>query len=699
MGALMRSHDWSATPLSSPETWPQSLRTTVRLLLTTQHPMFIWWGPELIQFYNDAYRRTMGPERHPRALGQPGRECWAEIWDIIGPQIEHVLAGKGATWHEDQLVPVTRHGRREDVWWTYGYSPIDDEDGVGGVLVICNDITAEHRAAEALKQANLRLAAESERLRQLFRQAPSFMCVLRGPHQIFEFTNTAYLQLVGHRDLVGKPIHDALPELEGQGFFELLDRVYATGEPFVGREMPIRLRTGPGNVVEEHFIDFVYQPIIDADGKVSSIFVAGSNVTAAARAQAALLALNETLEIRVQERTRELMTAEEALRQAQKMEAVGQLTGGLAHDFNNLLTTVIGNLELLDASLSNDGLRKRVQAAGRAAQRGADLTAHLLAFSRRQHLSPRTVNLNVAVSEMREMAQRTLAGAVEVQSALSANLWPALADPTQVEVSLLNLAINARDAMPVGGTVVIATRNVPANDPEKPKELTTGDYVSVSVSDTGEGMTPEVLSKAMDPFFTTKELGKGTGLGLSQVYGLARQSGGTVRIKSTPGAGTRVEIFLPRAVSADIDASQTRIAAAPAPRHRTVLIVDDQDDVREIAAAHIEALGYRSVQAANGHAALGLMDGVDLLLIDEAMPGMSGTEVIRGARQRLPDLPIILMTGYADADALGQDLQNIVLLKKPFRLHELRAALDAASSEPVRIEQVNNVLVLGRSSR
>jgi CheY-like chemotaxis protein len=300
---------------------------------------------------------------------------------------------------------------------------------------------------------------------------------------------------------------------------------------------------------------------------------------------------------------------------------------------------------------------------------------------------------------MRDMAQRTLAGAVEVQSALSANLWPALADPTQVEVSLLNLAINARDAMPLGGTVVIATRNVPANDPEKPKELTTGDYVSVSVSDTGEGMTPEVLSKAMDPFFTTKELGKGTGLGLSQVYGLARQSGGTVRIKSALGAGTTVEIFLPRAVSADIDGWQTGIAAAPAPRHRTVLIVDDQDDVREIAAAHIEALGYRSVQAANGHAALGLMDGVELLLIDEAMPGMSGTEVIRGARQRLPDLPIILMTGYADADALGQDLQNIVLLKKPFRLHELRAALDAASSEPVRIEQVNNVLVLGRSSR
>ena len=244
MGALMRAHDWAATSLGSPEGWPQSLRTTVRLLLTTQHPMFIWWGDDLIQFYNDAYRQTMGPERHPIALGQPGRACWEEIWPIIGPQIEYVMAGNGATWNEDQLVPVTRYGRQEDVWWTYGYSPIDDESRVGGVLVVCKDVTKEIRARAAFK-------AESDRLRDLFQQAPGFMAILRGPDHTFELINDAYLQLVGHRrDLIGKPVREALPEVNGQGFFELLDRVYTSGEPYVGRGAPIMLQREPEARVE-----------------------------------------------------------------------------------------------------------------------------------------------------------------------------------------------------------------------------------------------------------------------------------------------------------------------------------------------------------------------------------------------------------------------------------------------------------------
>src|SRR5688572_16569352 len=233
MGSLMRGHDWSATAVGPPETWPQTLKTTIRLLLNTQHPMFIWWGEDLIQFYNDAYRQTMGPERHPSALGQRGRECWEEIWPIIGPQIEHVMAGKGATWNEQHLVPVTRHGSKEQVWWTYGYSPIDDESGVGGVLVICTDVTEEVEARIAFK-------AEGERLRELFQQAPGFMAVLRGPEHIFEIINTSYLQLVGHRrDIVGKSVREALPEIEGQGYFELLDAVFATGDPFLGRNMPV----------------------------------------------------------------------------------------------------------------------------------------------------------------------------------------------------------------------------------------------------------------------------------------------------------------------------------------------------------------------------------------------------------------------------------------------------------------------------
>lgn len=285
MGALTRAFDWASTPLGPPAGWPQSLKTAVRLLLTSQHPMFIWWGPELIQFYNDAYRQTLGPERHPSALGQRGRDCWEEIWHIIGPQIDYVMAGKGATWHVDQLVPVTRHGRREDVWWTYGYSPIDEANGVGGVLVVCTDVTAQHVLTDELRRANLRLADEGNRLRSLFNQAPGFMCLLNGPDHVFELANASYLQLVGQRDLVGKPVREVFPELEGQQFFDLLDNVYKTGEPYVGRRLPIGFLTGPEGSVDRRYVDFVYQPITDASGAVTGIFVEGSDVTDHVRAE------------------------------------------------------------------------------------------------------------------------------------------------------------------------------------------------------------------------------------------------------------------------------------------------------------------------------------------------------------------------------------------------------------------------------
>jgi two-component sensor histidine kinase/PAS domain-containing protein len=265
MGALTRAYEWERTPLGAPETWPQSLRTTVRLLLTSRHPMFIWWGRDLIQFYNDAYRKTMGPERHPSALGQPGRECWEEIWDIIGPQIDYVMQGKGATWHEDQLVPVTRFGRRENVWWTYGYSPIDDgTGGVGGVLVVCNDVTEQHMAGE--------------RLRTMFQQAPGFVAVLQGPKHVFELINDAYSELIAHRDIVGKAVSEALPEVVGQGFVELLDEVLLTGQAFVARGRPVNLTSENGELATR-YLDFVYQPIMGAGDAPTGIFVQGHDVT------------------------------------------------------------------------------------------------------------------------------------------------------------------------------------------------------------------------------------------------------------------------------------------------------------------------------------------------------------------------------------------------------------------------------------
>jgi two-component sensor histidine kinase len=292
MGALTRAYDWASTSLGPPETWPQSLRVTIRIMLNTQHPMFIWWGPDLIQFYNDAYRQTMGPERHPSALGQRGRECWAEIWDIIGPQIDFVMSGKGSTWDEDRLVPVTRYGKREDVWWTYSYGPIDLDGRVGGVLVICNDVTAQHNATEALKNQTLRL-------QQLFEQSPTFTTVLRGPEHRYELMNAAYKQLIGNRAKIGQAVVEALPEVEAQGFIALLDTVYRTGEAYVGRRVPLTFAADGDEQPKSTFVDFVYQPILDAAGAVSGIFVVGTDVTDHVNGEKRLQLLNDELKHRV----------------------------------------------------------------------------------------------------------------------------------------------------------------------------------------------------------------------------------------------------------------------------------------------------------------------------------------------------------------------------------------------------------------
>jgi len=275
MGALTRIRDWRLSPIGEPQNWPQSLKTAVRLVLSSGHPMFIWWGPRLIQFYNDAYRPSIGPERHPSALGQEGRVCWDEIWHIIGPQIEQVMSGRGSTWHENALVPITRNGRREDVYWTYSYNPIDDPvapTGVGGVLVVCTETTAEVQSAR-------RLAMEKEQLAQMFEQTPSFIAMLRGPEHRFELANPAYMRLVGHRPLIGKTVAEALPEAVAQGYLAILDQVYRSGEAFTGVGSIVKLRERPGGPVSERSLDFVYQPIKDSTGQVTGIFVEGIDMT------------------------------------------------------------------------------------------------------------------------------------------------------------------------------------------------------------------------------------------------------------------------------------------------------------------------------------------------------------------------------------------------------------------------------------
>ncbi|HEX2134455.1 MAG TPA: PAS domain-containing protein, partial [Microvirga sp.] len=289
MGARMRAHDWTTSTLGPPERWPQSLRTTVSLLLSSRFPMFVAWGPDLAFLYNDGYAPILGA-KHPAALGRPFREVWSEIWRDISPLVERALRGE-ATFHEDLPLTMRRAGFEEQTYFTFSYSPVRDESGrIAGMFCACTETTAEVTARSALK-------AERERLHELFHQAPGFMAVLRGPDHVFELTNAAYLQLVGHRDLVGKPVREALPDLEGQGFFDLLDRVYRSGESFVGRRLPVRVQRDPGSPPVERFVDFEYQPIADARGSVSGIFVEGTDVTEAVRSEHALRASEERLRI------------------------------------------------------------------------------------------------------------------------------------------------------------------------------------------------------------------------------------------------------------------------------------------------------------------------------------------------------------------------------------------------------------------
>ncbi|MES3091702.1 response regulator [Sphingomonas aerolata] len=415
------------------------------------------------------------------------------------------------------------------------------------------------------------------------------------------------------------------------------------------------------------------------------------------KARAELRDLADTLEAKVEARTRELaaandrLTAEIAEReraearlvQAQKMEAIGQLTGGIAHDFNNLLTAVIGSLDLLLRRTDDEKIRRLASMALQAGERGATLTAQLLSFSRRQHLSPVPVEPNQVVASMADLLARSIGAAVTVELDLADDIWRAMVDPTQLEVVLLNLAINARDAMPSGGVVRIATRNLAAVPDALTAELNPGAYVAIEVADTGAGMTPAVLARAFEPFFTTKGQGKGTGLGLAQVYGFARQSGGTVRIVSAENEGTVITLYLPRTTEVADPVAIERLAQATGSRQR-ILVVDDDNDVRGVAAQMIEEIGYQVVAAASGSEALTEFGraSFDLVLTDVVMPGMSGVDLARRIRAVAPAMPLLFASGYADVATFGDELAAETVLKKPYRIGEVAARIgDALSAE------------------
>lgn len=911
MGTLLRARDWASTSLGAPTLWPQSLRTAVRLMLNTGHPMYIFWGPEGACFYNDAYRQSIGLERHPSSLGRPAREVWEEIWDVIGPQIDQVMTGRGATWHVNQLLPITRNGRREDVYWTYSYGPIDDEQaasGVGGVLVVCTETTEQVEATQRVERSEQRLqlalsagrgigtwdwdvvvdrVVADERFARLYGVDPaearagapiakffagihpndlpgvkarvedvlrtgSLFCeeyrLVNGPGERWvvaegrcEFSSDGtpvrfpgisfditerklaekklqalnadlerkVIEKTQERGLTWQVSPDLLGALNSQGYFETSNPAWQVvlgwsedevasmsifellhpddvertrvgfnltqqGQPAI--QFPNRYRCKDGNyrwiswvgVPEGRFVycsgrditverlqaeelaartlerDTAWAASLD----LLAVVMLDGTFTAVNRAWTKLLGwredeligrpfsawthpddleqttrvfegivaqpLSEPYEYRLRhkdgsyrwfawtasmergliygngrdttvsrEQIEALRLAEDALRQSQKMEAVGQLTGGLAHDFNNLLTGISGSLEFMQNRMAQGRMTevdRHMVAAQGAVRRAAALTHRLLAFSRRQTLDPKPTNANRLVMEMEELIRRTVGPAVHVEVVGAGGLWSTLVDPNQLENSLLNLCINARDAMPDGGRLTIETANKWLDEHgARQRDLSPGQYVSVCVTDTGTGMAPDVVLKAFDPFFTTKPLGQGTGLGLSMVYGFARQSGGAVRVYSELGQGTTMCLYLPRY---DGDAETDEQAAAHAAlsqagEGKVIIVIDDEPVIRTLVVELLEESGYTAISAPDGPSGLRLLQAthkIDLLITDVGLPGgMNGRQVADAARVARPDLKVLFITGYAENAVVGNGHleKGMAILTKPFVMDDL----------------------------
>jgi PAS domain S-box-containing protein len=674
MGARIGAHDWSATPLGGIEQWPAALRTTLGMVLNSRFPTYFCWGPDFISFHNDAYTPLLGEKV---ALGRRFCDVWPEAWDTVGPIARRALAGE-ASFFEDLPLVLERHGYREQTWYTFSYSPVRDEAGeVKGILCTVVETTAKVSAIAELQEKEDRLRHLNERLAheaaahaadrdRVWRISQDVMAAASLGTGRFLTVNPAFTETFGWSD----------QEATSRPFMELVhpdDRddvarkmqVLAAGTPLVRYKTRVLHKDGG-----HRWVSWTIVP----EGEL--VYGVARDIT------------SDKLQAQA------LRQAEDALRQSQKMEAVGQLTGGLAHDFNNMLAGVAGHLELMKLRLKlgqAGDLLQRIDAALGVTRRAAALTHRLLAFSRRQALDPKPTGVNELVASLSELLCRTAGPAIAIEMRLQPSLWTTFCDPNQLESALLNLANNARDAMPDGGKLLIETANTPldAGAAVPYPRLAAGDYITIGVSDSGAGMTPDVLARAFDPFFTTKPLGRGTGLGLSMVYGFATQSGGHVRIDSEAGRGTTVRLMLPRhAVDGVLpERAQPDGPLDAGPGKGVVVVVDDEAEIRMVMSEMLRVHGYTVLEAADAHGALGLLQSEtapDVLVTDVGLPGgMSGRQLADIARAQWPQLPVLLITGYAESTVMKNEPlpPQMELLTKPFVMNALLARIAAMSGQ------------------
>lgn len=657
LGALTAAIDKSS-PLGPVAGWSPALVSTVRLLLSSRAEIVLFWGPDLCALYNEAYAPTIG-DKHPRALGRPAREGWAELWDDLEPLLRSVLE-KGETIHaKDRPFYIERDGGQgEEVFFDISYSPVYEADGsIGGVLCIVSETTQRVRGERAMR-------ADRNRLWALARD-PFLIADAAG---VWLAVSPAWTELLGwsEAELVGRTSEWMEHPDDRADTREQIESLSA-GIPVLRFDNRFRTKSGD-------YRTFSWTAVPEGD----LLYCVARDVT------------------EQRDHAHKLAEAEAALRQAQKMETLGQLTGGVAHDFNNLLQVVCGNLDLLRRGLPSDAVRLRamVERAMAGADKAAVLTQRLLAFSRRQPLDPRRADPNRLVAGMSELLRRTLGETIAVHTVEAPDAWPVEVDVNQMENALLNLAVNARDAMPEGGALTIRVENchVEARDDDNGETIAPGPHVLIEVADTGEGMDAQTLAHAIEPFFTTKEVGRGTGLGLSMVYGFIRQSGGQMQVASEPGHGTSVRLYLPRhADGADMPPlSPAGSADTPPQGHEVILLCEDDEAVRAYSVEVLSELGYRVLPAEDGPSALAELEKaqeeIDLLFTDVVLPGgMTGADLADAVHARRPDLKVLFTSGYA-RDAIVHDGRldaGIDLLPKPFTYADLAARVRALLDRPI----------------
>jgi PAS domain S-box-containing protein len=651
MGALMRAHNWSTSPLGSPDDWPASLRTVVGLLLNSKFPMFVAWGPALGLLYNDPYAEILG-DKHPGALGLSFRDIWAETWKDMGPLLERVLAGE-ATYSENLPFTLLPDGYAEKKWFTFSYSPVCDESGmVVGLYCCCTETTAQVLAARKGKQ-------EHERLRQLFEQAPGIMAVLREPSHIFELANTAYLELVGYRTVIGKTVREALPEIEGQGFFELLDRVYKTGEPFVGRGVSVKLQR-PSGELEERFVDFIYQPTRDDEDNVNGIFIEGSDVTQAVKTGLELRAANR-----------------------HKDEFVAML----AHELRNPLAPISTAAELLKLTTSDPvRIREVGEVISRQVNHMTALVDDLLDMSRITRglliLNKEALNLNRIVAEAIEQVN-ALIELKHQHLAIIPVVGPALVngDKTRLTQVFANLINNAAKYTPEYGHITVRV------------ELQQRD-VEVTIHDDGIGISAELLPRIFDLFVqaerTLDRSQGGLGLGLSLTKKLMDLHGGAVAARSEGiGRGSEFTVRLPRLCEPALEFQfrDDGSTALNTNKAMHLMIVDDNADAANLLSLLVEELGHTTTVALNASIALERAHEhpPQMLFLDIGLPDMDGYELARRLRTmpETEEAVLVAVTGYGQwedkerARAAGFDHH----LVKPINLTEITALIVSLGHE------------------